>query len=49
VKRGDLLDAKVDDKTGIITWSFLKGISGSQVITFDYSVDSQHGIQLYLE
>jgi hypothetical protein len=49
VKRGELLDAKIDDKTGIITWSFLKGISGSQVITFDYSVDSQYGIQLYLE
>jgi hypothetical protein len=49
VKRGEIVDGKVDDKTGIITWSFLKGISGSQVITFDYSVDSQYGIQLYLE
>jgi hypothetical protein len=49
VKRGELADGKVDDKTGIITWSFLKGISGSQTITFDYSVDSQYGIQLYLE
>ena len=49
VKRGDVLDARVDEKTGIITWSFLKGISGSQTITFDYSVDSQYGIQLYLE
>jgi len=49
VKRGELVDGKVDDKTGIITWSFLKGISGSQTITFDYSVDSQYGIQLYLE
>jgi hypothetical protein len=49
VKQGDLVDGKVDEKTGIITWSFLKGISGSQTITFDYSVDSQYGIQLYLE
>ena len=49
VKRGEIVDGKVDEKTGIITWSFLKGISGSQVITFDYSVDSQYGIQLYLE
>ena len=49
VKRGDLMDGKVDEKTGIITWSFLKGILGSQTITFDYSVDSQYGIQLYLE
>jgi uncharacterized protein (TIGR02231 family) len=49
VKQGELVDGKVDEKTGIITWSFLKGISGSQTITFDYSVDSQYGIQLYLE
>jgi hypothetical protein len=49
VKQGELVDGKVDDKTGIITWSFLKGISGTQTITFDYSVDSQYGIQLYLE
>ena len=49
VKQGELVDGKVDDKTGIITWSFLKGIYGSQTITFDYSVDSQYGIQLYLE
>jgi hypothetical protein len=49
VKRGDLVDGTADEKTGIITWSFLKGITGSQTITFDYSVDSQYGIQLYLE
>ena len=49
VKQGELVDGKVDEKTGIITWSFLKGITGSQTITFDYSVDSQYGIQLYLE
>ncbi|MEY4288158.1 MAG: hypothetical protein RLZZ30_246 [Bacteroidota bacterium] len=49
VKQGELVDGKVDEKTGIITWAFLKGISGSQTITFDYSVDSQYGIQLYLE
>jgi len=49
VKQGTISDGKVDEKTGIIIWSFLKGISGSQIITFDYSVDSQYGIQLYLE
>lgn len=49
VKQGETVDGKVDEKTGIITWSFLKGISGTQIITFDYSVDSQYGIQLYLE
>ena len=49
VKQGEIVDGKVDEKTGIITWSFLKGITGSQIITFDYSVDSQYGIQLYLE
>jgi hypothetical protein len=49
VKQGELADGKVNDKTGIITWTFLKGISGTQTITFDYSVDSQYGIQLYLE
>lgn len=49
VKQGELVEGKVDEKTGIITWTFLKGISGSQTITFDYSVDSQYGIQLYLE
>ena len=49
VKRGDLVDGTADEKTGIITWSFLKGITGTQTITFDYSVDSQYGIQLYLE
>ncbi|MFZ9587278.1 MAG: mucoidy inhibitor MuiA family protein [Crocinitomicaceae bacterium] len=49
VKQGDLVDGKLDEKTGIITWSFLKGITGTQIITFDYSVDSQYGIQLYLE
>jgi hypothetical protein len=49
VKQGELVEGKVDEKTGIITWTFLKGISGSQTITFDYSVDSQYGIQHYLE
>ena len=49
VKQGESVDGKVDEKTGIITWSFLKGISGTQTVTFDYSVDSQYGIQLYLE
>jgi hypothetical protein len=49
VKRGEIVDGKVDEKTGIITWSFLQGIPGSQVITFDYSVDTQYGLQLYLE
>jgi len=49
VKNGELNSGTLDEKTGIITWSFLKGITGSQSFTFDYSVDYQTGMILYLE
>ncbi len=49
VKRGDAPEAKLDDKTGILTWSFILTPSQSKTLTFDYSVDSQHGQVLYIE
>jgi hypothetical protein len=49
VKNGEYSNGKLDEKTGIITWSFLKGITGTQTITFDYGVDYQNGMLLYLE
>lgn len=49
VKHSDVEGAKLDDKTKIITWSFLQGISGSKTMTFDYSVDYQNGMTLYIE
>jgi hypothetical protein len=49
VKNGEFTSGTLDEKTGIITWSFLKGITGSQSFTFDYSVDYQTGAVLYLE
>ncbi len=49
VKHGDIIGATLDDKTGIITWSFLKGLTGTQTFTFDYNVDFSNGMTLYLE
>lgn len=49
VKEGEVGEGKIDENTKIITWNFKNGIPTSQVITFDYSVDYQHGIRLYLE
>ena len=49
VKRGDLLSGKLDENTGIITWTFQNGVNGSQTFGFDYSVDYQSGMVLYLE
>jgi uncharacterized protein (TIGR02231 family) len=49
VKHSDVEGAKIDDKTKIITWSFLQGISGIKTMTFDYSVDYQNGMTLYIE
>ena len=49
VKNGEFTSGNLDEKTGIITWSFIKGITGSQSFTFDYSVDYQTGMTLYLE
>ena len=49
IKNGELIEGKVNDKTGIITWEFMQGISGSKSVFFDYSIDAQYGIPLYLE
>jgi hypothetical protein len=49
VKRGDLLSGKLNENTGIITWTFQNGVNGSQTFGFDYSVDYQSGMVLYLE
>lgn len=49
VKRGELLSGELDENTGIITWTFQNGVNGSQTFGFDYSVDYQSGMVLYLE
>jgi hypothetical protein len=49
VKRGELELGKLDENTGIITWTFQNGVNGSQTFGFDYSVDYQRGMVLYLE
>ena len=49
IKRGELLSGKLDEDKGIITWTFQNGINGSQTFGFDYSVDYQSGMVLYLE
>jgi hypothetical protein len=49
VKKGDYLDGKLDEKTGILTWSFLLAPSQNKSLLFDYSVDYMHGKVLYIE
>ncbi|MBU3659530.1 MAG: mucoidy inhibitor MuiA family protein [Flavobacteriales bacterium] len=49
VKEGNYNNGKLDENTKIITWSFPSGIIGTQTLTFDYSVDYQSGVVLYLE
>lgn len=49
VKQGDHLEGKLDEKTGILTWSFLLSPSQSKSLLFDYSVDYMHGKVLYIE
>lgn len=49
VKRGEFLEGKVTENSGIITWSFLLDPSQSKVLKFDYSVDYQKGYVLYIE
>jgi len=49
VKEGNYSNGKLDENTKIITWSFKSGIIGTQTLTFDYSVDYQNGVVLYLE
>ncbi len=49
VKEGNYSNGKLDENTKIITWLFSNGIIGTQTLTFDYSVDYQNGVVLYLE
>jgi hypothetical protein len=49
VKEGNYSNGKLDDNTKIINWLFPNGIIGTQTLTFDYSVDYQNGVVLYLE
>jgi hypothetical protein len=49
VKEGNYSNGKLDENTKIITWLFPNGIVGTQTLTFDYSVDYQNGVVLYLE
>jgi hypothetical protein len=49
VKKGDYLEGKLDEKTGILTWSFLLAPSQNKSLLFDYSVDYMHGKVLYIE
>jgi len=49
VKQGSFGNGKLDEKTSILTWSFLNGITGTQTIIFDYSIDYQSGAILYIE
>jgi uncharacterized protein (TIGR02231 family) len=49
VKRGDAEGAKIDDKTGIITWSINLNTMQSKSIVFDYAVDYQNGQVLFIE
>ena len=49
VREGEVGEGKVEENTKIITWVFKNGIPAAQVVTFDYSVDYQHRIRLYLE
>jgi hypothetical protein len=49
VKRGDFLEGKVSENSGIITWNFLLDPAQNKVLHFDYSVDYQKGYVLYIE
>ncbi len=49
VKQGNFGNGKLDEKTSIITWSFLNGITGTQSLLFDYSVDYLKERTLFLE
>ncbi len=49
VKRGDYNGGKLDDKTGIITWETVLPKGQSKSFVFDYTVDYQKGVILYLE
>jgi hypothetical protein len=49
VKHGDAPEGNINEKTGIITWTLSLMQGQSKKYTFDYSVDYQNGVVLYLE
>jgi len=49
IKQGNYGNGQLDENTSIITWLFPAGITGIQTLAFDYSVDYQTGVVLYLE
>ncbi|MGV3630294.1 MAG: mucoidy inhibitor MuiA family protein [Bacteroidota bacterium] len=49
VKRGDHSGGKLNDKTGIITWETTLPKNQSKSFTFDYVIDYQKGMVIYLE
>lgn len=49
VKKGSYSEGKLDENTGIITWSTLLRKNESKSFIFDYTVDYQKGVILYLE
>lgn len=49
VKRGNALEAKIGENSGIITWNFLLRAGENKVLNFDYSVEYQKGYVLYVE
>ena len=49
VKRGEYLEGKIAENSGIITWNFMLDPSQSKILNFDYSVDYQKGYVLYIE
>lgn len=50
VKRGELThNGTINDKNGLITWTIKQGVSKSEKLNFEYSVDYEKGFSLILE
>lgn len=49
VKRGEYSEAKLDEQTGILTWKLNLTPGQSKSLFFDYSVDYQGGMVMYIE
>lgn len=49
VRRGDYSGGKLDDNTGIITWETVLPKNQSKTFYYDYTVDYQKGMIIYLE
>jgi hypothetical protein len=49
VKKGSFVEGKLDENTGIITWSTILNKNQSKSFLFDYQVDYQKGVILFLE